>query len=181
MIKTVLVDASSAILLHKVSLLEAMYDAYRLVMVNAVVEEITVANHPGAAAFQIALTNKRIHQISMQAKPDDDRTLSMRMGAGERQTILAYGPSQASFILIDDKAGVQACRKGNIPFINALLCPEILYASGYLQRWQRDALFERLLSIGRYAPEVVAYADRCRRDDLAHFLPHRPPHIGIHT
>lgn len=177
--KTVLVDASSAILLHKVSLLETMYRLYRFAMVTAVIEEITVANHPGAVAFQTAVAKKRIHHIPMFTKLGDGG-FSKRLGAGERHTLLAYGQSQACFILIDDKQGVRACSKRNIPFINALLCPEILFRAGCLKRHQRDVLFKRLLSIGRYAPAVAAYADGCSWEELAHFLPDGTPRNRIH-
>ena len=51
MMKCVLIDASSAILLYKVGLFDSVAGAYRLRAAPAVIREITVPNRRGASAF----------------------------------------------------------------------------------------------------------------------------------
>lgn len=169
--KTVLVDASSAILLYKATLFDSMCDTYRLAMTVAVINEITVADYAGADYFRLAVWSNRIAQIDVASAPEDVEAFPHSLGGGERDTLLAYDGSQAQFILIDDAQGARICRSRNIPHINALLCPELLYAAGRIDRQARDTAFERLLSIGRYSSEVVVYARRWDGDALSPFLP----------
>jgi hypothetical protein len=167
--RSVLIDASSAILLYKVDLFGPVAAVYRLKAVPAVIREITVAGHTGAAYFRRAHGSGDV--APADPGPDGNRSTDSSLGDGERETLLAYGNTQGDFVMIDDRRGVAACRAGGIPHINALLCPRLLYWSGAIDRTRSRDVFQRLLDVGRYSRRVIDYARTCTPGMLERFLP----------
>ncbi len=169
MMKCVLIDASSAILLYKVGLFDSVAGAYRLRAAPAVIREITVPNRRGASAFA------RACEIGALLPADPGSCLDTggltSLGDGERETLLAYRSGQGDFVLIDDGRGAAACRSGGIPHINALLCPRLLHWTGIIDRCACQAVFSRLLQIGRYSEPVIHFAGTCTPEMLSEFLP----------
>ena len=168
--KRVLIDASSAILLHKAHIFEDVADQYRLKMVPTVFCEITVAHRTGAEVFREARDAGKIHM----ALPDPGSRLHAKapsLHAGELETIMAYKEGAAHFIMMDDGKGARVCRKMDIPYINALLCPIILFLSGKIDGAARQSAFMHLMKIGRYGDEIVAHAEKADVNRLAPFFP----------
>lgn len=168
--KKVLIDASSAILLHKANLFQAVAKFYQLYMVPTVYDEITVARRQGAQVFRIARQAGIIH-LTVPALTTAAGVPMTGLHAGEHETIQAYDGSGMHFIIIDDGKGARACRDRMIPYINALLCPQILYMSGRIDDTERHSTFKQLKDIGRYGDEVIAYASSATRQSLAPFFP----------
>ncbi len=168
--KRVLIDASSAILLHKARLFQEMANHYCVTMVPTVFSEITVAHHSGAAVFREARKRGTIRVAATEPRSDRP-AISSSLHAGERATIMAYREEGAHFIIMDDGRGARACREMDIPYINALLCPGILHLSGKIDGACRRSTFEHLKKIGRYGDGIVAYAENVNEDALAFFLP----------
>jgi len=168
--KTALIDASSAILLYKAELFEAVASAYDLAMAPAVYQEVTVADRMGAAYFDAACRSGRIRIVSGGAPRQLGVELN-RLGAGERETLSLYATGGVDFVILDDGKGVNYCRKNAIPYINALLCPRILHWTGRLDRSAFLQAFDYLLEQGRYSFFVVEFAKKCNAQKLAFFMP----------
>ena len=168
--KTALIDASSAILLYKAELFEAVASAYDLAMAPAVYQEVTVAERMGAAYFDVACRTGRIRIASGGAPGQCGRELG-RMGAGERETLCLYATSGVDFVILDDRKGASYCRIKAIPYINALLCPRILHWTGRLDRLHYVRAFDFLLKQGHYSFYVIEFAKKCNSQRLAFFLP----------
>lgn len=168
--KTVLIDASSAILLHKAQLFKEMAVRYRFVMAGAVFVEITVQGRMGADAFAKAREAGNFDVVEIDRSEDTHRGLSS-LHAGEMETILAYDHRKAHFIIMDDGRGARACRSKKIPYINALLCPGLLHLSGHIDAGTRQSAFEYLRKNGRYADDIIAYAQKATPRQLAPFFP----------
>jgi len=168
--KNALIDASSAILLHKANLFLEIAHAYHLFMVPTVYKEITVGDRSGADVFRSAGEAGTIRLLPPSAPPKIDPAMES-LHAGEWETIAAYDEQDAHFIIMDDGRGARTCRTKKIPYINALLCPHILYLSGIIDNSTRRSAFTQLREIGRYAGEVVSYAKRSTRGVLEPFLP----------
>jgi hypothetical protein len=168
--KIALIDASSAILLYKANLFQEMSRTYDLCMVPTVFKEITVEGRIGADAFHIA---KKMGNIQLITPGETDRwdPLFPSLHPGETETLMAYDDGKTDFIIIDDGRGARTCRFKKIPYINALLCPYILYLSGAIDNASYSAAFDRLLQIGRYGQSVVNYARKSTREGLARFMP----------
>lgn len=165
--KRVLIDASSAILLYKVGLLGTLVEDYRVLMADTVYRECTREGYPGAGHFPALFQSERFAVKPFNGNPAELSTL----GTGERDTILGYLQGAGDFVMIDDGRGAQTCRNMDVPFINALLFPRIRYLRQKSSHTTYQRHFDRLLSVGRYSPKIIAYAAACSLADLAFFLP----------
>lgn len=168
--KTALIDASSAILLYKAKLFKEIALQYRLVMAPTVFVEITVVGRKGADAFAKAKEDGKIDVVEIDS-PEDAYPNLPSLHAGEMETIMAYENRKAHFIIMDDGRGARACRANQIPYINALLCPGILFLSGNIDSSRYRSAFAYIRKYGRYADNIVAYAQKATRQNLAPFFP----------
>jgi predicted nucleic acid-binding protein len=168
--KRVLIDASSAILLYKADIFKVMAEHYLLLMVPTVFREITVAHRDGAEAFGEAREAGKI-RIAVPANARGSDAVSASLHAGEMETIKAYDSIHAQFIIMDDGKGARACRTLGIPYVNALLCPGILYLSGKINQETCQSTFGYLRKIGRYGDDVICFAEQADRIGLASFFP----------
>jgi hypothetical protein len=168
--KSALIDASSAILLHKARLFETMADTYRLSMAPAVYREITVGGHTGVALFRRAKKDGSINVLA-DSPPIPSHGVLNCLGAGEAETIRAYHHQRVHFIIIDDGKGARSCRTQKIPYINALLCPNLLYWSNIIDAETRWNTFVQIQHTGRYAHHIVDFAQNTTATAMRHFLP----------
>jgi predicted nucleic acid-binding protein len=168
--KNALIDASSAILLYKAKLLETMTEVYRLSMTPTVYKEITVQGRSGVIFFRRAINTGRINVLRHHPSNLPDTVVS-RLDMGEAETIKAYRQQNAHFIIIDDKKGAQVCRTQKIPYINALLCPNLLYWSKKIDADTCRKAFAQIQRIGWYASHVVHFAQNTTATRMHHFLP----------
>jgi hypothetical protein len=179
--KATLIDASSAILLFKAGLFETMASAFNVAVAPAAFQEITVTGHDGADGFKESLARRQIKMATFRPPPETEPALAA-LGAGERETIIAFQQGAADFVIMDDRKGALFCRERRIPYINALLCPSVLLGAGYVDHAMHSAAFARLLHLGHYSRAVIAFARGCAQEDLACFLPvrkHSHPGEGI--
>lgn len=167
--KTVLIDASSAILLFKAGLFDKLTTNYHVLMAPSVFDEITVSGYPGDQYF----TSK--HQMGMfrispcpQSLNTTLDTLSS-LGKGEADTLRLYSVYPHAFVIIDDGKGARFCRNQKIPYINALLVPKILYFAGCITGQESREAMDSLYRLGRYSPRILAFAQICSRHGLAYF------------
>ena len=169
-----MIDASSAILLTKVGLMEACCQTFRIKMTRRVFGEVTVADRPGERRLR-ALAGKKpgffVAEDPIDPLPDQASADLQRLHGGERDTLHHFLNGAARFVILDDGKGVRVCRRHGIPHINALLCPKILHYSERLPDAQKvRSLFDRIAGLGRYSKDVLAWAQQCRRSDLEFFL-----------
>ena len=172
MMKSVLIDASSAILLFKAELFVPLAEIYRVSVVPSVMEEVTVPDRPGTLFFQEMVSKglMTVEPVDMPLKADPKLSTLDR---GERDTMIAFDQIKANFIIIDDRKGALWCRSRNVPYVNALLCTKLLWLSGRLNEENHLCRFEQLLQIGRYSRWVVDFAQCCDKKDLDPFLPNQ--------
>lgn len=167
------IDASSAILLQKVGLIEACYRLVPLLMTRSVFSEVTVARQPGADVFRrLAETWPGIAIVDDPVPPcfDGHADDLEKLHRGERDTLALFLCGGVRFVVIDDGKAVRACRRIGIPHVNALLLPKLLYFSNRLSDEQSRLFFSRLSRLGRYAKPVLQWAETCVPSDLALFL-----------
>jgi hypothetical protein len=169
--KKALIDASSAIILTKAGLFEEILGLYDIRMARSVFEEITCRQRPGVAAFKAGWKEKQFGVVEAKdgsAAATDP--LLAGMHRGERETILCFYEGSEDFIIIDDGKGAGYCRAHHIPYINALLCPKILYFQGKMGEPDFREAFTRIRTIGRYSHSVIDQAASLSARELAFFL-----------
>ncbi|WP_419662483.1 uncharacterized protein Dvar_29460 [Desulfosarcina variabilis str. Montpellier] len=168
-----IIDASSAILLYKAGLLDAYCRMIQLLMTRSVFAEVTVPQQCGADAIgHLSGQRPGIVVLDDPRHPDCHESVADigRLHRGERDTLLHYLNGAARFVVIDDGKAVRVCRRQDIPHINALLVPKLLYFAQRLSMDQIDHYFFRLCSLGRYSDKVVDWAKRCGASQLEFFL-----------
>ncbi len=168
-----IIDASSAILLQKVGLIDSCCRLVRLLMTSSVFAEVTVPRRPGAAEFRLLAQKRR--GIAVVDGPDPTRLYGLdndikNLHRGERDTLGMFLCGGFRFVIIDDGKAVRACRRHGIPHVNALLLPKLLYFSNRLSTEQTRCFFLRLCRLGRYTKQVVDWAETCVPSDLSAFL-----------
>jgi hypothetical protein len=165
--KTVIIDASSAILVYKAGLLGVVAGEYRIITARSVRDELTVAGRDGTEQFINYFSSGEIEtsfdfKCCLPALP---------LRGGEKDAVLLYLSGGADFIIMDDGEGAAYCRANSIPFINALLVSRVLFLSGRIGRQAMNSATDKLLRIGRYAEWVVEYARTCSTANLQVFFP----------
>ncbi len=171
--KCALIDASSAILLYKSDIFLHLLETFKIRMSASVFEEVTVQHHAGAVFFQDAVNDGRIRVISFANDlhgPLNPLPDGPALHRGERDTIGLQIMGCADFIIIDDGKGAAFCRNSAIPYVNALLCPKLLYFSGKLSRSRFMRKQDEILRLGRYSDAVARWAVNCSVKDLEFFL-----------
>ena len=168
--KRALVDASSAILLYKADIFDAVAGVYRLSVVPAVLDEITVPGRSGADRFADYFDAKRVVLSESGGCNAAAAADTGNLDAGERDTILAFEERCADFIIIDDRKGAQYCRDRHLPYINALLCPKLLFLAGVIERQTCRSATDALIQNGRYSRSIISYAEKCSTKALTPFL-----------
>lgn len=172
--KSVLIDASSAILLYKSGIFNQLFAIYHILMATSVYEEITRKGYPGAEVFEAyALDNKYrvLKKEDYTKKAMRSQLENVSLGRGEKDTISLYLEGVGDFIIIDDGKGAGYCKKQQIPYINALLFARILYLCRSITEKDFQLQTEKIVRLGRYTRPIIQYAARCPRDKLDCFLP----------
>ena len=171
--RTLLIDASSAILLYKGGLFQTMATAYRLALAGPVCDELTRDGYPGARSFAADLAAGRLTRLDLTDIPLDPALQEglAKLHTGEQAVLAAMLAGLGVFVVIDDGAGALFCRRHAIPYVNALLCPRILKLAGRLSAAAAEAHMARIHRAGRYAPAIVSFAYDCEDASLRFFLP----------
>lgn len=149
-------------------------DTYRLITTPSVYTELTENQHCGADAFRQFRDNGKIVVNPLPGKSVSDCPYISDMSflhKGERDTLHLFYSGSGEFVIIDDGGGAKYCRRNRIPYINALLCPKILFFSGHISEDDCDIRTEMIINIGRYAGEIISYALTCSKEELTFFLP----------
>jgi hypothetical protein len=169
--KSILIDASSAILLFKSGWMDPLMEHYRVGTGPAAFREMTVADYPGASAFRQWQQEERLvlhaHCLPAVSVGTDRNGLD----PGERECITLFLSGIGMFVVIDDGPGAAFCRREAIPYVNALLIPRLLSPASATARANVKTAMQQIFAIGRYAPWVLEYALTCPSEDLMFFLP----------
>jgi hypothetical protein len=170
LLKTVLVDASSVILLHKAALLTDILTAFRIQLSASVYEELTRHRRPGARTVARSRRERRIAVVTPNGAADPHH-LPASLHRGERDTLLCFLNGGVDFIIIDDGPGAGFCRREGLPYVNALLCPRLLAIGGRLSPDEARRAMTRISDMGHYSAWIRHYARTCNEAALTAFLP----------
>ena len=171
--KTVLTDASSAILLFRAGLFPALISFFRIMVAESVYAELTVNGYPGAEIFRRASADGQMIVRFAGSAPAIRRpellTSSQSVKKGEGDTIRLWLAGEGDFILMDDYRGAAFCRDHGIPYISAILFPRILSLSGHMSHDECAEKTEEIISKGRYSRKIIAYVRNCPDEELLFF------------
>ena len=150
-------NASTLILLAKVSVIRKFLDEYgEITIPNEVEKEITEGN-----TFDSKILGKEIedkHIIVKAIKSNTSKILKeFRMHKGEAEAYILYNEYHAKAILTDDGELIKLCKLFEIPFINALSIITRMFEKGVLTQAEACEYLQKLNDYGRYSKEVYNY------------------------
>lgn len=170
--REVLLDSSSLILLYKANLLAELCHHYSPVIAEEVFREIARNGKSGADEFIRLSQDKQITilpAVNQQLHPDlkDNKA----MGEGELKTLHHALSGTGTFIIVDDLQAIRFCIRQDIPFINALLFPRMLYLAGTIPDTYSHKSFTTLRQTGHYSKKVIERALLLGVEELRQFFP----------
>jgi len=171
--KTILLDASSAILLTKAGFHETLSKNYSVLMTGSVFNEITRNRLPGSCEYEKLLRKKLVTILPVHGSliiTGVDVSLN-KLDEGERDTLISFLAGQGDFVVTDDGAAAKFCLNNSVPFVNSLLILRILHNFGRINHSTYESGFRFLLSIGRYSEKVIHFAQNCPDEQLLFFRP----------
>ncbi|HID70195.1 MAG TPA: hypothetical protein EYP35_07005 [Desulfobacterales bacterium] len=169
--KTILLDASSAILLAKAGFHITVAQNYSVLMSDSVFDEITRNRLPGSGEYKKLLQEKllKIMPLAKQLSLTTDDVPLQKLDRGERDTLLLFLAGHGDFVVTDDGAAARFYLNNRIPFVNSLLMLLILKHTGKIAESAYNTGFESLLDLGRYSEKVIKYARSCSDKELLFF------------
>jgi len=172
--KRIIIDASSAILLFKAGLFADLIGAYQAVLTESVYQEISRPGYPGAKSFGRYYVNRQfeIRSVNRSKKTSPELITALStLGNGEKDTIILFLYGDGDFVLIDDGRGAGFCRDHRIPYINSLLAARTLHLSRNISEAVYQKKIKMLIRAGRYSQKIINYALTCPSKDVALFIP----------
>ena len=172
--KSVIIDASSAILLFKSELTALLIKNYRTLITASVHDELTQPGYAGSETFGL-LCNR--NQIQVMRSPNSEiphgnsfPTLPT-LNRGERDTVRQQMLGRSDFIIIDDGPALKYCKRAGLPFINALLFPRILFLTHAISESEYQKKSAEIIHNGRYSDNIIDIALNFSDRDIQPFLP----------
>lgn len=155
--KKIITDSTALILLAKCSLLETFCTHFEIIVPQSVINETAspelVQIYPDASLIH-DLLNRNIIKI---LKPEShELNVPITLHAGERDALIIALKSKGILFASDDGKAIKAARFLQIPFI---ITPKIiidLYILGAITFNKARKSIEKLDSIGRYSPVIIA-------------------------
>ncbi len=167
-------DTSSLILLERVVILQDLVVHYNVFIAGHVYSELVSNDNSNTQKFNQFKDNNSLTVHSVDSLNDiDEPPLSLHKG--EQETIALFYHCKNNygtnvFIVIDDKKGAQYCKRNDIPFINALLVPKILFYKNVISEFKYMETFRALKHIGRYSDHILSSADSFTEQELSFFM-----------
>jgi predicted nucleic acid-binding protein len=151
-------DASSLIYLAKASIIRSFLESFEVTVPPSVYRELVREGYPHSEKIRRLSEDGSLVIQPVKKHPGLNPTL---LRGGERDVILLFYQLGSDGILIDDGAGVRACRQCGIPFVSALLVPSLLLIKDTIDAKQAKKSLDKIEEIGRYSREVILYARTC--------------------
>jgi len=152
-------DSSALILLAKSGLLEIVCEVYEVMAPSAVGAEVAnealIRRHPDAALIS-ELIKKGALKIETVGTPESSLPVSLHRG--EKDALCLAKERPGSRFATDDGKAIKAARFLRVPFI---ITPRIVVELFRLERLsftKARGVLEKLSTIGRYSPEIIAEA-----------------------
>ncbi|MDD9953592.1 MAG: hypothetical protein OXR66_04600 [Candidatus Woesearchaeota archaeon] len=150
-------NASTLILLAKVTVLRTFLENKRVSIPRIVEEEILVKKE----LFDAKLIQKAIGDGLIKVKRTDTSTvgeilLDFRMDVGEAATYVLW-KKEGGVILADDRELIKLCKIEGIEFLNALAVVVRLFEQKKLTKEAAIEKLKKLKFYGRYAQHVYEY------------------------
>lgn len=147
-------DASTLILLARISILRKFIAAFEKIIVpKEVAKEMTVAHSLDARMLEREIKENSIIVKNIKSSTDEI-TRQFRLDMGEAESYVLYNELHARAILTDDGELIKLCKLFEIPFVNALAIVVRMFDCGRLTKEETCEYLRKLNDYGRYSRKV---------------------------
>ena len=168
LLRVLVFDASSLILLGKIEILEMFLDDSEIeaVMPGTVMKEVLHYEKEETPIIKALIEDSRIRIQHLKRTPEISRLMTdFSLHRGEAEAVhLAF--QLEGFVITDDRNAMRLCRLLKVPFLTAIAVLVRLYEKGGFDQTMALAKLERLKRFGRYRKEIVAEARKQIQGDL---------------
>ncbi len=151
-------DTSSLIYLAKGAIIRPFVRSFQVTVPPSVYQESICEGYPDSEEIRGLVREGLLTVQPVRENPYLNPDLPK---GGERDVIVLFYQLGTDGILIDDGAGVKACRKRGIPFLSALLVPSLLLLKRAIGGEEAKNSLNEIEKIGRYSQEVILFARTC--------------------
>jgi predicted nucleic acid-binding protein len=163
--RTLVLDASTAILLAKVGLLRDLVAHGEALMAETAVAEALAKDTEDARAIRRLIEEGRIVSIRVECELEDLRR-DFRLHAGELESI-APGRERDAICATDDGPTIRCCKVLGVEFATAIGFLLALTDAGRIDRQVALEVLSELERVGRYDARIVEDATRRIRSPRA--------------
>ncbi|MGV8152448.1 MAG: hypothetical protein ACP5OG_05180 [Candidatus Nanoarchaeia archaeon] len=156
---TIIVDASSLILLAKISLLEKLIEQNQVIIPEKVYIEVIKGKEKAmldALLVEKLVDNKKVLVQKVDTEKYDKIFRLFGLWAGEAE-VLALAIDKKLPIITDDKKCLNASRAANIPAITALDVVIVLFKKEYINKEKAIKALETLEEYGWYKKDIIKF------------------------
>ncbi len=160
MSKIIVSDASTLILLQKISLLDKLAENFEFIIPEEVYKE-TVINGKAKKFSDAYQIENKIKENLMKVKKIKDKNRVNKIinefgtAEGESESIILFLELKADILATDDHKSINVCRAYNIPFITALAFVLYSHIRKFVANNEAKKMIEELSIYGRYKDELI--------------------------
>lgn len=158
--KLIVADASSLILLQKISLLDRLVINFEFILPEEVYKEAVIKGKAKKFSDSYQIEDK-ISKNLMKVKKIKDKTKvnqiinEFGLAKGETEAIALFLQEKADVLAIDDHKPINVCKAYRIPFITTLSLVLDAYYRRIITKSEAKKMIEDLDVYGRYKDELI--------------------------
>lgn len=160
LIKIIVSDASTLILLQKIMLLDILVKKFRFIIPHEVYDEAVIKGKKIKSKDAYLIEDKVNKDIINVKKIKDKKGFNriineFGLGWGETEAIILYSQEKADILAIDDHRAINVCKIYQIPFMTALTFVVSSYNNKIINKNEAKEMIENLSIYGRYKNEMI--------------------------
>ena len=158
--KVIISDASTLILLQKITLLNSLLKKFSLIIPNEVYREVVIKGKMVKSEDAYSIENKinkgliKIKKIKNK-KRFGEIVNEFGLGEGEAEAIVLFLQENADMVATDDHKAINACKIHKIPFITALTFTIECFDIKLITKNEAHRMIKDLGIYGRYKNELI--------------------------
>ena len=157
----IIIDACSAILLAKASVLESCTEHHQVFMTESVYEEVIAGKEmmfPDALIVERLKENQKLRIIKEDPLLTKKCMLDFNMGLGEASTVAIVIKEKGSIVLTDNRQGRKAATINNLPLAGSIEMVVHLYQKKKISQEKAALALNILKEKGWFEPHLIEKA-----------------------
>ncbi len=158
--KVIISDASTLILLQKITLLDKLLKNFGFIIPNEVYNEAVIKGKKAKSEDSYSIENKINKNLIKVKKIKNKEQLNQiinefGLGEGEAEAIILFLQENADVLATDDHKAINVCKIHEIPFMTALTFVIECFDTKLITKIESEEMTKNLGVYGRYKNELI--------------------------